>query len=146
MGAIIDQEAKRQAEAEENARLAREKARAAADAAAIAASAPEVEPKSSRQTDGGAPVNGGAPENVGPEAPRPIVYDDSTVLHDGSVVTDGKTIGRLQPDGETVVGYDGHVVGRRDTDGGLIIEHQHVTNDSPSADRPWEKPGYARLR
>ena len=51
-----------------------------------------------------------------------------------------------QPDGATVVGYDGHVVGSRDTDGGLIIEHQHVTNAAPSADRPWETPGYARLR
>ena len=36
-----------------------------------------------------------------------------------------------QPDGATVVGYDGHVVGSRDTDGGLIIEHQHVTNALP---------------
>ena len=84
--------------------------------------------------------------NEGPEAPRSIVYDDSTVLQDGSVVTEGKTIGKLQPDGETVVGDDGHVVGSRDTHGGLIIEHQHVTNAAPSADRPWEKPGYARQR
>ena len=107
-----------------------------AEAAAIAASAPELGPKPKK-----------AEEDAGPEPNRNIVYDDSTVLQDGSVVTEGKTIGKLQPDGETVVGDDGHVVGSRDTHGGLIIEHQHVTNAAPSsADRPWEKPGYARRR